>query len=300
MQSEMTPVGRVDRCRLPSVLLVEDEPSSQRSVYSVLEGRYHLDEVQGCAQALQLIENQHFDCVLVDIMLPTEDLRSLLRGIRQHSRDCPVIVMCSAQDISTAVEAIRAGADDFIIKEVEIGNLSERIERLLGKARNARKSPSTRSRTWTPGEMVVGKSKRMLEIMSIARRVAAYPATVLLVGESGTGKELFAHWVHRMSDRSKGPFVAVNLAAMPSDLVESTLFGHEKGAFTGAVGQRVGKFGLAQDGTLLLDEVTELKLELQPKLLRVLQEGEYERVGGDRTRRNRADAHHHGPDKEPR
>ena len=128
----------------------------------------------------------------------------------------------------------------------------------------------------------------MQKVMRLARRVAPLPVPVLIFGESGTGKELLARWIHRMSDRADGPFVGVNLAAIPSDLIESTLFGHEKGAFTGAVGQRVGKFGLAREGTLLLDEITEFKLDLQPKLLRVLQEGEYDRVGGERTLRSEA------------
>jgi len=240
---------------------------------------------------MRLADNQRFDCVLVDMPLVHGDALDLLRDVRHLPAGPPVILLCSAADISQAVEGVRAGAADFIIKDIEIDGLEERIAKaILRPPEAARKdlAPVCPVREWTPGQMVVGKSRRMAEVMAVVRRAAQYPVPVLILGESGTGKEILARFIHKMSARSCGPFAALNLAAVPSELIESTLFGHEKGAFTGAVGQRTGKFGQAQGGTLLLDEITELKLELQPKLLRVLQEGEFERVGGERTLRNDA------------
>jgi len=275
--------------RCPSILLISDHERTKNSITSVLSPHFEIDYCLCGASALQLVKNQRLDCLLVDMQLPGDDTLSLLRGIKRHSRDVPVMLLCSAAEISTAVEGIRAGAADFVIKEVEIGNLAERILKVTGRSARAlekNSSPLPRDQSWKPGQMVVGRSKRMLEVMEIARRAASYPVPILLLGESGTGKGLFANWIHQMSHRADGPFMVVNLAAIPTDLVESTLFGHEKGAFTGAVGQHEGKFLAAKNGTLLLDEIAEFRVELQPKLLRVLQEGEFERVGGQRTLRN--------------
>jgi len=202
------------------------------------------------------------------------------------------MILCSAGDISSAVECVRAGAADFLIKEIELGNLVERIHDLFCNA--AQKDQQTTTpvppvkKRLVPSQIVFGKSSRMLHIVKVMRRAAAFPVAVLLLGESGTGKELFARWIHHMSDRAENPFIGVNVTAVPADLLESTLFGHVKGAFTGAVGQRAGKITQAQNGTLLLDEIAELKAELQPKLLRVLQEGEYEPVGSERTMKSEA------------
>ena len=277
--------------RVPSILVVEDDPGIRDSIVSVIVPRFHVEEARDAAQAAEILANQRFDCVLAGVRPSGDGVLALLRGGRSPQEFPVFIVMCSAAEISEAADAVRAGADDFIIKDVEIAGLVERIEKVIG--RSAKTHPPSSTRNLEPGtrnfeRMVVGSSSRMQKVMRLARRAAPYPVAVLIFGETGTGKELLAKWIHRMSDRSDRPFVAVNLAAIPSDLIESTLFGHEKGAFTGAIGQRVGKFGLAQNGTLLLDEITELKLELQPKLLRVLQEGEYERVGGERTLSNEA------------
>jgi two-component system response regulator HydG len=289
MAVEKTFTGHRSTRRIPSILLAEGDSKVRSSVCSVLSPQYHVEEARDGAEAIELLENLRFDCVLLGIRPPGDDSLALLRRMKRASPELPVVVMCSAGDVSTAVEAIRAGAADFFIKDVETRNLGERIERVLGPSTNtSREGAGPVLRARMPGQMVVGRSARMREVMRTACRVAPYPVTVLVLGESGTGKELFARWIHRMSDRNAAPFVAVNLAAIPSDLIESTLFGHEKGAFTGAVGQRVGKFGQARDGTLLLDEITELKLELQPKLLRVLQEGEFEKVGGERIIQNQA------------
>jgi len=261
------------------------------AVRSVLGPRHRVEESRECAEAMRLVDSQSFDCVLVDMPLAHGDTLDLLRSLRRRPDRLPVILLCAAADISQAVEGVRAGAADFIIKDIEIHGLAERIVKAVGRPSEASRgdlAPLCRARDWAPGQMVVGKSRRMAEVIAVARRAAQYPVPVLILGESGTGKEVLARFIHKMSARSCGPFAAVNLAAVPSDLIESTLFGHEKGAFTGAVGQRTGKFGQAQGGTLLLDEIAELKLELQPKLLRVLQEGEFERVGGEKMLRNDA------------
>ncbi len=275
-----------------SILLVSGEPDTKESVCHSLPSHFELEICDEVDFAIVLLgKRQTFDCVLVDMKLPGDETLRLLRSVRQHSRGLPIMLMCSAAEISTAVEGIRSGATDFVIKEVEIVNLAERIAKVTGRsAKKLKGMPCSvpKGPEVVPNQMVVGRSPRMLEVMEMARRAASYPVPILLLGESGTGKGLFSHWIHRMSKRSEGPFAAVNLAAIPSDLVESTLFGHEKGAFTGAVGNRVGKFSQAQKGTLLLDEITEIGIELQPKLLRVLQEGEFERVGGEQILRNEA------------
>lgn len=277
-----------------SILLVSDSSKTINSINNILSVYCRVYTVANRAGALMIMEQERFDCVLVEMHLPGDDIINLLGHIKRRFNSLPTMVLCSAAEITTAVEAIRVGASDFVIKEVEMLNLHDRIAKLVGrtpKAQNPEEPAPTSTpshKSWNPGTMVVGRSKRMLDVMEIARRSASFPVTILILGESGTGKGLFSHWIHRVSPRADGPFVAVNLAAIPSDLVESTLFGHEKGAFTGAIGQRTGKFGLAENGTLMLDEISELKLELQPKLLRVLQEGDYERVGGERTLQNEA------------
>ncbi len=291
--------GEPSADRNGTVLLVGAEPRIREAVHSSLASRFIVEEVCDRHQALNAVEHRRFDCVLVDIRTAEDDAGEQLSTIRHLSKRIPVMAICSAKEISFGVEAVRAGAADFLIKELETAQVSERIRRTLKRTQRAPEPvaplkhvaplPSRGGgKAQLPERVVIGGSQRMLEVMKLARRVAVFPVSVLLLGESGTGKELFARWIHRMSSRSVGPFVGVNLAAIPSDLVESALFGHAKGAFTGAVGQRTGKFGQAKGGTLLLDEITELKLELQPKLLRVLQENEYELVGGERTIENDA------------
>ena len=274
-----------------SVLLFTENCCLEKSILQVVNSHYQLDTVSVRSQALDLIQENEYECVILEMQNPVDETIGFLKRIRKISGKTAVMLLCSAAEISSAVEGIRAGASDFVIKEVEIGNLTDRIAKVTGKiAKTQKVAPGfpCQRQSGAPAQMVVGRSPRMLEVMEIARRAATYPVSILLLGENGTGKGLFAHWIHRMSQRKEGPYIGVNLAAIPSELVESTLFGHEKGAFTGAVGQRTGKFVQAQNGTLLLDEITELKFELQPKLLRVLQEGEFERVGSDRILYNEA------------
>jgi len=275
----------------PSILLVTGKPELRDTIERKLSPTYDVCSIDGPRGCLERVKTERFGCVLVDIDPNEGSTSSLLRAIKSEIADLPVLVLCTTPDISSAVEAIRAGAADFIIKEVEIDGLAKRIAKLLGESPVLDRcvcGTAGGARSWKPGRMVVGNSPRMNEIMRRARKVAMFPVPVLLLGESGTGKELLARWFHRNSGRADGPFVALNLAAIPTELVESTLFGHDKGAFTGAAGPRDGKFSQAQGGTLMLDEITEFKVDLQPKLLRVLQENEFERVGGDRTYRTDA------------
>jgi DNA-binding NtrC family response regulator len=208
----------------------------------------------------------------------------VLRVIREGHPDVGVIMVSVVKEIPIAVEAIKLGALDYLTKDFSPGELSARVSKSLEQLRAARELAWLREEVATRGNkpMVAGRSAAMASVIAIADKVAAKPVTVLINGESGTGKEVLARWIHQHSDRAHGPFVAVNLPAIPSELVESTLFGHEKGSFTGATRQRYGKFELANGGTLFLDEIAELKLEVQSKLLRALQEREVERVGGAR------------------
>ena len=278
-----------------AVLVVSDEQEIRESICALLVQYYRVEVSSGGEEALHALARQPFDCVLIDMNVKGGDTLVTVRRIRElgeGTQALPVALLCSAAEISAAVEGIRAGATDFIIKEVEFVNLPERIAKLTGlraKTLKGLPDPACQCQMMSPpSRMIVGRSARMLKVIEVAKRAASFPVTILLLGESGTGKGFFAQWIHQMSHRAEGPFVGVNLAAIPSELMESTLFGHEKGAFTGAVHQRTGKFTQAENGTLLLDEITELRLELQPKLLRVLQECEFERVGGDRTLRNEA------------
>ncbi len=278
-----------DRC--PSILLAAASSEVEDTIHARLASHYRIINTDSSREILGLVKAGEFECVLIDMARSADDTNDLLRRLKRQASELPVLVMCSSPEISAGVEAVRAGAADFIIKDVEFAGLSKRIAKLIGRApatrKCSRRSPGS-DHQWSPGKMVVGSSHGMREVMALARKAAKYRVNVLITGESGTGKELLAQWIHQRSVGSEGPFVAVNLAAIPSDLVESTLFGHEKGAFTGATGKRVGKFAQAQGGSLLLDEITELRLDLQPKLLRVLQESEFDRVGGDRTIRSDA------------
>lgn len=250
------------------ILIVEDDPSLREAIGDTLElsGRAYV-AVDGGEAALKILAERVFSIVLSDVrMMPMDGIR-LLKEIRGRLPHLPVVLMTAYAEVDKAVDAMRSGACDFLLKPFEpqaLLSLIDKYELPGGKA----------------GEDVVAHDQASREMFAIARRVAQTDATVLLTGESGVGKEVVARFIHRHSVRQSGPFVAINCAAIPDSLLEATLFGYEKGAFTGAQQSQAGKFEQAQDGTLLLDEVTEMPLGLQAKLLRVLQEREVERVGG--------------------
>ena len=251
------------------VLIVEDDVDLRDALAQTLE-------VAGCevrtandgGEALQLMDKQRFSVVVTDFQMQPMDGHALLQEVRQRHPDMPVLLMTGHGTIQRAVRAMRDGASDYLVKPFEVSELVQRIERL--------------SAPRSGGTGMVAEDPLTRSVLELAARVAAADATVLLCGESGTGKEVFARFIHRKSARASGPFVAINCAAIPENMLEAVLFGHEKGAFTGAHTARTGKFEQAQGGTILLDEVSEMDLGLQAKLLRVLQERELERVGAER------------------
>ncbi len=250
-----------------NILVVEDDLELRDAICLTLSCAGHkvLGAVDGAA-ALRLIECETFNLVLSDLQMQPMDGIELLKALRAREPHLPVLLMTAFGDVDRAVTAMRNGACDFLLKPFEPQVLLNHV------ARHAALPPQT--------EGMVVADARTCSLLSLAARVAKTDATVLLTGESGTGKEVFAHYIHAQSPRAAEPFIAINCAAIPEHLLEATLFGHEKGAYTGAQSAAIGKFEQAQNGTLLLDEISEMPLALQAKLLRVLQEREVERVGG--------------------
>ncbi len=250
------------------ILVVEDDPHLREAVCDTLElAGQAVISAPGGEEALKMLDTQAVALVVSDVRMMPMDGITLLKEIRVRLPHLPVVLMTAFADVDRAVEAMRAGACDFLLKPFEPKALLEHVARYrLPEAEDDGK--------------VVSNDAASRNLFALAARVAQTDATVLLSGESGVGKEVVARYIHNHSQRHKGPFVAINCAAIPDTLLEATLFGYEKGAFTGAVQAQAGKFEQAQAGTLLLDEVTEMPLGLQAKLLRVLQEREVERVGG--------------------
>ncbi|MDR2166077.1 MAG: sigma-54 dependent transcriptional regulator [Zoogloeaceae bacterium] len=252
----------------PAILVVEDDPNLLEAISDTLElaGRPVLT-APGGAEALEILAREKLSIVVSDVRMMPMDGIALLKEIRLRNPRLPVLLMTAYADVDRAVEAMRSGACDFLLKPFKPDALLAQIDKYALPDPNAITG-------------VIAADPASANLFGIAARVAQTDATVLLTGESGVGKEVVARFIHRNSARGNGPFVAINCAAIPESLLEATLFGYEKGAFTGAQTAQAGKFEQAQDGTLLLDEVTEMSLPLQAKLLRVLQEREVERVGG--------------------
>ncbi|RDH43572.1 sigma-54-dependent transcriptional regulator [Zooshikella ganghwensis] len=255
-----------------TILIVEDDPDLREALADTLaltDFSYLLAE--DGQQAIQLLQSKSIDMVVSDVNMPEVDGYQLLQWVRQHAPQLPVLLMTAYGSVSQAVEAMKQGAVDYLVKPFEPDALLAEIRRVLqGTPKKSCDEP-------------VAEEESSRQLLLLARKVAATDSTVLITGESGTGKEVLAQYIHRHSPRNEQPFVAINCAAIPENMLEATLFGHEKGAFTGAYSSSPGKFELANNGTLLLDEITEMPLSLQAKLLRVLQEREVERVGGRKT-----------------
>ena len=249
------------------LLLVEDDAALRDAVSMTLElAGHHVVAVDGGEPALEMLGREAFDLVVSDLRMQPMDGLTLLAEIRARLPQMPVLLMTAYGDVGTAVEAMRGGACDFLMKPLD-------PEVLLDHVRRYAHVPSD-------SDELIADDPRSRALLQMAARVAASDATVLLTGESGSGKEVFARYIHASSPREHKPFVAINCAAIPENLLEATLFGYKKGAFTGAHSAQPGKFEQAEGGTLLLDEISEMPLALQAKLLRVLQEREVERVGG--------------------
>jgi DNA-binding NtrC family response regulator len=268
----------------PSILLIDDDQSLRRVMeYSLIENGFAVRTAASGGHGLELFGKEPFDAVVTDITMPGMSGIEVLQKVRDADPRVPVIMITAYGTIESAVEAMRLGAFDYVTKPFaskdELGlrlRQALKVRRLERENENLRALVTDRYRF----DGIVGSSEGMREVLDLAGRVAASDATVLITGESGTGKELLAKGVHFNSGRKGGPFIAVNCAAIPENLIESELFGHVKGAFTGAVRDREGKFELADGGTIFLDEIGDLRIDLQAKILRALQERTVDRVGG--------------------
>jgi two-component system, NtrC family, response regulator AtoC len=270
-----------------TVLVVDDEPSVRASVRTILEGTCEVLEAAGGAEALDLLRTHDVDLVMLDQRMPGEAGLDLLPRLKAIDSSIVVVLVTAVHEVRTAVEALKGGAYDYLTKPFDVDDIVLTVRRALEKRALERVVPGLRSdRAPTSDDAggfrpMVGRHRGMVRIYQLIAQVAQTPTTsVLILGESGTGKELVARYIHQQSPRRTQPFVAVNVAAIPDTLLESELFGHEKGAFTGAYARKLGKFELGQGGTVFLDEIGSLRLDMQAKLLRVLQEREIERVGG--------------------
>ena len=264
------------------ILIVDDEPSHRLMLFAHLKSDYDVSEAPDGFLAVEAVKQRFYDLVIMDIRMPGMDGLEALRQIKAISPGIVVFIMTAFQSVETAREALRQGASDYIVKPVDAEELLGNIDREFSYRDLQRENTLLKERL---GEQftdsnIIARSTKMREVLESVALIAPSDATVLILGESGTGKELIANLIHARSPREKKPFIKINCAALTETLLESELFGHEKGSFTGATGQKLGRFELADGGSLFLDEVGEMSSTTQVKLLRVLQEQEFERVGG--------------------
>ena len=264
------------------ILIIDDEKSIRRTLKEILEfQKYQIEEAQDGMEALNLLRTNHFDLVLCDIKMPKMDGIEILEKICAMDADIPVVMISGHGTIDNAVEAVKKGAFDFIAKPLDLNRLLVTIKNALDKAVLVKETKVLKKKVGKTSEMV-GVSQGIAYIKELIDKVAPTDARVLITGANGTGKELVARAIHEKSQRNSLPLIEVNCAAIPGELIESELFGHEKGAFTSAIAQRKGKFEQADGGTLFLDEIGDMSLSAQAKVLRALQENKIARVGGDK------------------
>jgi DNA-binding NtrC family response regulator len=263
------------------LLIVDDEANTLASLSRAFRLAGHEATVcDNAAKALELAKSQHFDLILSDVVMPGKDGLYLLEDLKRQGVTAPVVMMSGQAHIEMAVRATRLGAIDFLEKPISSDKLMLTVDNALKLQRLESENRQLRQRLGK--HEIVWKGEAMRRVMAQVDRVAASESRVCIFGETGTGKELVARTIHERSPRAAGPFVTLNCAAVPAELIESELFGHEKGSFTGASGRHIGKFEQADQGTIFLDEIGDMPLNMQAKLLRVLEEGEVERIGGDK------------------
>jgi DNA-binding NtrC family response regulator len=269
---------------MKKILLIEDEEPIRRVLIRILEEEnkdYEITQCEDGKSGLTTLKKEDFDLVLCDIKMPKMDGVEVLQIARENGINVPFIMLTGHGNVSTAVEAMKSGAYDFISKPPDLNRLLTAVRNALQIKNLVLENKNLKKRIAKKYEMI-GASDQINEIHNLVEKVARTEARVLITGENGTGKELVAHHLHQKSNRSVSPFVEVNCAAIPSELIESELFGHTKGAFTSAIKDRPGKFEIANGGTLFLDEVADMSLTAQAKVLRALQENRIQRVGGEK------------------
>ena len=268
---------------MSNILIVEDEDAIRRVLKKVLSEenpKYKLDEAPDGEKAISLIKTQHYDLVLCDIKMPKKDGIEVLEFVSSYDSSIPVIMISGHGDLKTAVKAMRMGAYDYIEKPPDLNNLLNSVRSALVKTKTKKISKKTK-KTNSKYE-IIGESKQIKSVKSLIEKIAPTNAKVLILGPNGSGKELVARQIHSNSLRSDGPFIEVNCAAIPSELIESELFGHIKGSFTSAHKDRIGKFEAANEGTIFLDEIGDMSLSAQSKVLRAIQENKIQKVGSDK------------------
>ncbi len=267
------------------ILVVDDEPDMRSALsHSIQRCGFEVESAASGSEAVVKFKKNAYSLVVTDVKMPEMSGVELLEKIRKRAPQIPVIMITAYGTINNAVEAMQEGASDYLLKPFSFETLEAAVKKAIGTANkygNSCVGTAPVSGPATP-KAIITKDPDLMQLLSLAQNVASSQATVLIQGQSGTGKELLAGFIHCHSRQKEGPYVAVNCAALPENLAESELFGHEKGAFTGAVNRKIGKFELAGQGTIVLDEISEMPLTLQAKLLRVLQEREIDRVGGNR------------------
>ncbi|RLB01088.1 MAG: sigma-54-dependent Fis family transcriptional regulator [Deltaproteobacteria bacterium] len=268
----------------PVILVVDDDLGARESLGIILEDEYEVLKAESGERALEILSEQAVNVVLLDVKMPGLDGIETLKRIKEKDESVEVIMVSGLNILKKAVDAIKLGAYDYILKPFDPEEILTAVERALERQRMSRELSYfrlEREQLWGASE-IVSQDEKMKEVFDIIQKVAYTTTTVLIVGESGTGKELVARAIHRAGPRREKPFVAINCASIPAELMESELFGYEKGAFTGAYAQTIGKFEYADGGTLFLDEISTLKPELQAKLLRVIEEKRIQRIGSAR------------------
>jgi DNA-binding NtrC family response regulator len=267
---------------MKTILIVDDEPAARYGLRRALESKYRIAEADSAEAAREALPREQPDLVLLDVVLPGQNGISFLQWMREQGNDVPVLMISALDTAKTAVEALQVGAADYLVKGFELEELRQRVANLLKLATLEKENDALRRRLTTEGQFgqMIGRTAEMRRAFEMADRVAPTDSTVLILGESGTGKDLLAQEIHARSPRAGKPFVAVNCAALPETLIESELFGYERGAFTGAAQQKKGKFELASSGTLFLDEIGDMNPVTQAKVLRALESRTIERLGG--------------------